>query len=70
MAGLRVGYMLGNKKSLEEINDITRGGMGITGPSIAAASASMKDEAYLPETIPPAILKAAEWILCPRIPTL
>jgi len=46
MAGLRVGYMLGNKKSLEEINDITRGGMGITGPSIAAASASMKDEAY------------------------
>ena len=47
MAGLRVGYMLGNKKSLEEINDITRGGMGITGPSIAAASASMKDEAYL-----------------------
>ena len=47
MAGLRVGYMLGNEKSLKEINDITRGGMGITGPSIAAASASMKDEAYL-----------------------
>ncbi|WBL23949.1 pyridoxal phosphate-dependent aminotransferase [Zunongwangia sp. HRR-M8] len=47
MAGLRVGYMLGNKESLEEMNEITRGGMGLTGPSIEAASASMKDDAYL-----------------------
>lgn len=47
MAGLRMGYMLGNSKSLERINEITRGGMGITGPSIAAASASMDDEEYL-----------------------
>lgn len=47
MAGLRMGYMLGKKESLEKINDITRGGMGITGPTIAAASASMDDTAYL-----------------------
>lgn len=47
MAGLRMGYMLGKKESLEAINDITRGGMGIAGPTIAAASASMDDEAYL-----------------------
>ncbi|WP_290475404.1 MULTISPECIES: pyridoxal phosphate-dependent aminotransferase [unclassified Leeuwenhoekiella] len=47
MAGLRMGYMLGNAKSLEEINKITRGGMGISGPTIAAASASMDDTEYL-----------------------
>ncbi|MAZ29372.1 MAG: histidinol phosphate aminotransferase [Cytophagaceae bacterium] len=47
MAGLRVGYMLGQKETLEAINEITRGGMGITGPSIAAASASMDDLDYL-----------------------
>ncbi|MEH6703909.1 MAG: histidinol-phosphate transaminase [Galbibacter orientalis] len=43
MAGLRIGYMLGNKNSLDEINKITRGGMGITGPTIAAANASLDD---------------------------
>ena len=47
MAGLRMGYMLGKKESLETINEITRGGMGITGPTIAAASASMDDADYL-----------------------
>lgn len=47
MAGLRVGYMLGNEKSLEEINEVTRGGMGITGPSILAASESMDDLEHL-----------------------
>ncbi|MGB5942811.1 MAG: histidinol-phosphate transaminase [Leeuwenhoekiella sp.] len=46
MAGLRCGYMLGKTESLEMINDITRGGMGITGPTIAAASASMDDLEY------------------------
>lgn len=50
MAGLRMGYMLGNSKSLERINEITRGGMGITGPSVAAASASMDDEEYLADS--------------------
>lgn len=47
MAGLRVGYMLGLEETLEKINEVTRGGMGITGPSIAAASASMDDSDYL-----------------------
>ncbi|QLE01343.1 histidinol-phosphate aminotransferase family protein [Galbibacter sp. BG1] len=49
MAGLRIGYMLGNAESLKKINEITRGGMGITGPTIAAASASMEDEVFLSE---------------------
>ncbi|MGO4911310.1 pyridoxal phosphate-dependent aminotransferase [Leeuwenhoekiella sp. W20_SRS_FM14] len=47
MAGLRMGYMLGKKDSLAAINEITRGGMGIAGPTIAAASASMDDTEYL-----------------------
>ncbi len=47
MAGLRMGYMLGKPESLEVINEITRGGMGISGPTIAAASASMDDKEYL-----------------------
>lgn len=47
MAGLRMGYMLGKKESLEAINEITRGGMGIAGPTIDAASASMDDIEYL-----------------------
>ncbi|MFI8379678.1 pyridoxal phosphate-dependent aminotransferase [Leeuwenhoekiella sp. NPDC079379] len=47
MAGLRMGYMLGKKESLSAINEITRGGMGIAGPTVAAASASMDDTEYL-----------------------
>ena len=47
MAGLRMGYMIGKPETLEKINKITRGGMGITGPSIAAASTSMDDTEYL-----------------------
>ncbi|TRZ45868.1 pyridoxal phosphate-dependent aminotransferase [Robertkochia solimangrovi] len=47
MAGLRIGYMIGSEKSIETISEITRGGMGITGPSIMAAIASMKDTAFL-----------------------
>ncbi|WP_031425295.1 pyridoxal phosphate-dependent aminotransferase [Flavimarina sp. Hel_I_48] len=47
MAGLRLGYMLGKTESLNAINEITRGGMGITGPTIAAGSASMDDTEYL-----------------------
>lgn len=47
MAGLRIGYMIGKSETLEMINQITRGGMGITGPSIAAASASMDDTDFL-----------------------
>ncbi|PHQ30243.1 pyridoxal phosphate-dependent aminotransferase [Leeuwenhoekiella nanhaiensis] len=47
MAGLRMGYMLGHRDALAAINEITRGGMGISGPTIAAASASMDDTEYL-----------------------
>lgn len=47
MAGLRLGYMLGKKESLQSINNITRGGMGISGPTIAAGMASMDDTEYL-----------------------
>lgn len=47
MAGLRLGYMLGKKESLAAINEITRGGMGISGPTIAAGLASMDDTEYL-----------------------
>ncbi len=47
MAGLRIGYMIGQKNTLDKINDITRGGMGLTGPSIAAASASMDNDQFL-----------------------
>lgn len=43
MAGLRVGYMMGSEKMIQDIKDITRGGMGISGPSIAAASTSLDD---------------------------
>lgn len=47
MAGLRIGYAIGKKETLDSINEITRGGMGITGPSIAAASASLADTDFL-----------------------
>lgn len=47
MAGLRIGYMIGQKKTLDKINKITRGGMGLTGPSIAAASANMDNSEFL-----------------------
>ncbi|MFY0688528.1 MAG: histidinol-phosphate aminotransferase family protein [Cyclobacteriaceae bacterium] len=43
MAGLRVGYAVGQKETLDRIQKITRGGMGISYPSVMAAIASMKD---------------------------
>ena len=43
MAGLRIGYIVAKEEILEKIKAITRGGMGITGPSIHAASASLDD---------------------------
>ncbi len=43
MAGLRVGYIVAQEATLDKIQDITRGGMGISYPSIFAASASMDD---------------------------
>ncbi|KAA1244967.1 histidinol-phosphate transaminase [Aquimarina sp. RZ0] len=50
MAGLRIGYMLGSTALLEKIQKITRAGMGISGPTIAAANASMDDAEFLAST--------------------
>lgn len=47
MAGLRIGYIIGKKETLDIISEITRGGMGITGPSIAAATTSLDNEDFL-----------------------
>ena len=47
MAGIRVGYIVGLEETLGNIQKITRGGMGITGSSIMAASASMDDSEFL-----------------------
>lgn len=46
MAGLRVGYVVGQTKTLDKIQKITRGGMGISYPSIYAAMASMDDKEF------------------------
>lgn len=46
MAGLRVGYVVAQEKTLEKIQKITRGGMGIAHTSIDAAIASMDDQAF------------------------
>lgn len=46
MAGLRVGYIAALESTLDKIQKITRGGMGITYPSVYAASASMDDVAF------------------------
>ena len=43
MAGLRVGYVVAQEKTLDKIQKITRGGMGIAHTSIYAAMASMED---------------------------
>lgn len=47
MAGLRMGYMLAKPERIEKINKITRGGMGISGPTIAAALSSLGDTEFL-----------------------
>ena len=47
MAGLRIGYIIGKESTLNKIKQITRGGMGITGPSIAAATTSMDGTEFL-----------------------
>ena len=47
MAGLRIGYVVGSVKLLDRISEVTRGGMGITGPSVAAAAASLEEHSFL-----------------------
>ena len=46
MAGLRVGYAIGKEETIAKIQKITRGGMGISYPSVMAALASMDDEDF------------------------
>ncbi len=47
MAGLRMGYMIAKPERIEKINNITRGGMGISGPTIMAAMSSLDDVDFL-----------------------
>ncbi len=47
MAGLRVGYIVGQEETLGQLKKITRGGMGITYPSVYAAMAAMDDVEFL-----------------------
>ncbi len=46
MAGLRVGYVVGLKSTLDQIQKITRGGMGISFTSIMAATAALQDTGF------------------------
>ncbi|WP_289063194.1 histidinol-phosphate transaminase [uncultured Zobellia sp.] len=46
MAGLRIGYIVAQEATLDKIQKITRGGMGISYPTIFAASVSMDDVAF------------------------
>ena len=46
MAGLRVGYLVAKKSTLDTIQKITRGGMGISYTSIMAATAALDDQAF------------------------
>ncbi|TDB65967.1 pyridoxal phosphate-dependent aminotransferase [Arundinibacter roseus] len=46
MAGLRIGYIAALPAFLDQIQEITRGGMGIAYTSIAAASAAMDDTEF------------------------
>ena len=47
MAGLRIGYMVAKKETVSAFQEITRGGMGISYPSVMAALASMDDSAFV-----------------------
>ncbi|WP_422858052.1 pyridoxal phosphate-dependent aminotransferase [Flagellimonas sp. S174] len=47
MAGLRVGYIVGQESTLGQLQKITRGGMGISYPSVFAAIAAMDDTSFL-----------------------
>ncbi len=47
MAGLRVGYGIATEETIEKFQSVTRGGMGISYPSVFAAMASMDDRAFL-----------------------
>ncbi|MEM0941379.1 MAG: histidinol-phosphate transaminase [Bacteroidota bacterium] len=46
MAGIRVGYIVAKEETLQQIQKITRAGMGISYPSVMAALASMEDVTF------------------------
>ena len=46
MAGMRLGYMIASKERIAQIAAITRGGMGISGPTLNAAMASLDDSGF------------------------
>jgi len=47
MAGLRVGYIVALEETLDRLKKITRGGMGITLPSVYGAIAAMDDADFI-----------------------
>ncbi|WP_318840671.1 pyridoxal phosphate-dependent aminotransferase [Reichenbachiella ulvae] len=47
MAGLRVGYGVGLTETMARLSKITRGGMGISYPSVYAATAALDDSAFI-----------------------
>ncbi|GGG38026.1 histidinol-phosphate aminotransferase [Croceivirga lutea] len=47
MAGLRVGYAVATEEMIEKIQTITRGGMGVSYPSVYAAMAAMDDAEFI-----------------------
>ncbi|MEZ4809711.1 MAG: histidinol-phosphate transaminase [Allomuricauda sp.] len=47
MAGMRVGYIVAQESTLGKLQKITRGGMGITYPSVYAAMAAMDDAEFI-----------------------
>lgn len=47
MAGLRVGYIVAQESTLAKLQNITRGGMGISYPSVYAAMAAMDDTDFI-----------------------
>ncbi len=47
MAGLRVGYIVAQEATLDRLQSITRGGMGISLPSVYAAMAAMDDAEFI-----------------------
>ena len=47
MAGLRIGYLVALPETVNRINAVTRGGMGITGPSVMAATTSLQGQEFL-----------------------
>jgi histidinol-phosphate aminotransferase len=50
MAGLRVGYAVAPKSTIDQIQNITRGGMGISLPSVYGAIEAMEDKTFIDQS--------------------